>query len=194
MNSAAPTVTEFRARFPQLVADGGLPDVAPLLRALVPVAVEPGAEIITYRARSDQLYLVWRGRLRVWIEAASTPSLARGPRLGPAGDSGDRHLTLGELGPGKWVGEATLLDHGPATATVTAIEPSQLLALSREAFDRLRAAHAPLAARLIQALSRDLAKRLRHAQIGLIEGPERRVGTREWGEHAGRRLIGAEGR
>ncbi|MGQ0628452.1 MAG: DUF1003 domain-containing protein [Phycisphaerales bacterium] len=44
------------------------------------------------------------------------------------------HVTINTLGPGGFFGEISLLDGGPRTATVRAIEGSELLVLSREAF------------------------------------------------------------
>jgi CRP-like cAMP-binding protein len=98
-----------------------------------------------------------------------------------------RPVVLGEIGPGKWAGEVTVLDQGPATATVAAVEASTLLALSREAFEELRARHPRIAARLVQALCRDLANRLRRTQLGLNSGDS------GWASRAGL-LIGAEER
>jgi CRP-like cAMP-binding protein len=158
--------TEFERLFPAIAADVGRGEIAPLLAALEEIRVAAGAPLIGYRGRSDHLYFIRAGRMRVWLEAEGQP------------------LVLGEIGPGKWVGEVTVLDHGPATATVAAVETSTLLSLSRAAFDELRARHPRIAARLVQALCRDLANRLRRTQFGPGEGGD-------WRTRAGC-LIGAE--
>lgn len=154
------TEAEFERLFPAIAADVGRGEVTPLLAVMDEIAVAVNEPLITYRGRSDHLYFIRSGRLRVWVEVEGKP------------------LVLGEIGPGKWVGEVTVLDHGPATATVTAVEPGTLLALSRAAFDALRERHPRIAARLVQALCRDLANRLRRTQLGA-------GGTADWRGRAG---------
>jgi CRP-like cAMP-binding protein len=168
-SSPAVTAAEFSRLFPSLVADMGVRDIEPLLAAMSVTTVKTGEQIIAYRGRSSRLYFVRQGRLRVWVNADHRP------------------VVLGEIGPGKWVGEVTVLDGGPATATVAAVEECTLLVLSREAFDNLREQHARIAARLVLALCRDLANRLRRAQLDLGNGES------GWVSSAGQ-LIGAEER
>ncbi len=164
-----PDAAAFAARFPALAAPAP-ESLAPLLHALVPVAATAGEELIRYGGHSDCLYLIWDGRLRAALDVAG------------------RRLVLGELGPGKWVGEVTLLDQGPATATVVAAEDSRLLALGRTVFERLQLAYPRLAACLMQALSRDLAARLRHTHADIVDA----VRDHEAAARAGRRLVGVE--
>jgi CRP-like cAMP-binding protein len=44
---------------------------------------------------------------------------------------------VGTLGPGKVVGEMALIDHGPRSATVTALSPMRVLVLSGREFASL---------------------------------------------------------
>lgn len=67
--------------------------------------------------------------------------------------------TLGTLGAGDVVGELSLIDGGPRTATVTALDDVRVLELSREDFRRLLA-HSP---RFAVNLLRALAHRVREA-------------------------------
>ena len=76
------------------------------------VAVEAGTAVIREREHGDRFYVVDTGRLRVSV--------------------GGRDA--GTLGPGGAFGEIALLRDVPRTATVTADEPSRLLALRRESF------------------------------------------------------------
>lgn len=161
------SAAEFERLFPAIAADVGRSEIAPLLAALDEIAVAVNEPLIAYRGRSDHLYFIRTGRLRVWVEADGKP------------------LVLGEIGPGKWVGEVTVLDQGPATATVAAVEPCSLLALSRATFDALREYHPRIAARLVQALCRDLANRLRRTQLGAGGSPD-------WRERASC-LLGVDG-
>jgi CRP/FNR family cyclic AMP-dependent transcriptional regulator len=76
---------------------------------------------------------------------------ASGQELVRQGDEGDSFLvivegrarvvqsgdTLRELGPGDYLGEIALIDGGPRTATVTAIDPLRALVVERSDFRRL---------------------------------------------------------
>lgn len=141
---------QFATHFPAIVAGLTPVQLGALLDTMTGLVVSPGTQLIRYHGRSGQLYLVWSGRLRASLE------------------NGAQTLVLGDIGPGRWVGEVTVLDHGPATATVTAVEVSTLLALARDDFERLRAEHPAVAARLTQALARNLAQRLRRTHAGLV--------------------------
>lgn len=65
----------------------------------------------------DTLYLIERGSVSVTLPT----------------EKGE-HLTLDVLGPGQIFGEISLLDGGPRTATIRALEPTDLLALHRTDF------------------------------------------------------------
>jgi CRP/FNR family cyclic AMP-dependent transcriptional regulator len=70
-------------------------------------------------------------------------------------------IELGYIGPGQWIGEVSMLDPGPATATVAARSHSQLLSLSRKDFDRLIEEKSTLANTVIRSLCDVLIGRLR---------------------------------
>jgi CRP-like cAMP-binding protein len=161
---------QFAAHFPAIAAGLSQAQLKALLDGVTKLVVSPGTQLIRYHGRSGQLYLVWSGRLRASLE------------------SGAHTLVLGDIGPGRWVGEVTVLDHGPATATVTATEVSTLLVLARDDFERLRAQHPELAARLVQALARNLAQRLRHTHAGLLAA----TSPSGWLDSVARQLVGAE--
>jgi CRP/FNR family cyclic AMP-dependent transcriptional regulator len=67
---------------------------------------------------------------------------------------------VAELGPGAHVGELSLLDGGPRTATVTATSEVELLVLSRGAFNGVLDEIPTLAHKLLVSL----ARRLREAE------------------------------
>ncbi len=64
---------------------------------------------------------------------------------------------VAELGAGEVIGEMSLLDHGPRSATITATSPMEIAALSIKAFNDLTT-HSPA---LWRALATGLARRLR---------------------------------
>ena len=75
--------------------------------------VAAGMAVIRQGEQAQDLYLVEAGHLQ-----ASTVS-------------GDRTVTLAQLGPGDFFGEMALLRREPRTATVTALTPARLWTLSR---------------------------------------------------------------
>lgn len=177
------TGDDFKRHFPTLAAHMDNADIEVLLAALAPVSVKAGEQIITFGVASRSLYLVWHGRLSIAIEAQG------------------KRLQLGQCGSGRWVGEIRLIEPGPASATVTAVEDGTLLALPHETFDRLRRAQPKAASALLQALSLDLAERLRSSGTHLLQpagaGEYRMAETAEvrrgWFAELGRRLMGLSG-
>jgi CRP/FNR family transcriptional regulator, cyclic AMP receptor protein len=90
-----------------------------------------------------------------------------------------REAILAVLEPGNWFGEITLLDRLPRTHDATALGPSQVLALPRDAFNRLM-----LDSVFSQAVCRLLAGRLR-----LLYGMLEDAAMRSTRARVARRLI-----
>jgi CRP/FNR family transcriptional regulator, cyclic AMP receptor protein len=102
----------------------------------------------------DTLHLVARGRFAV---RASTS-------LGDV-------ATFAVLGPGETFGELALLDADQRrTATVDALEAGETLALRRDAFERLRAAH-PVVERVLVAVLADQVRRLSERLVEALWTP-----------------------
>ena len=89
--------------------------------------VGPGGTIVTIGEPGDRFYLVRSGRLQVL-------------------DADGR--VLGTLLPGDAFGELALLDHRPRTATVRAIDPSEVWSLDRGHFERWIRERYEIAARI----------------------------------------------
>jgi CRP-like cAMP-binding protein len=68
------------------------------------------------------------------------------------------------LGPGQFFGEISMLDRGPATATVTTTTPVEVLVMSHAQFHSAIKAHETIALHVIAVM----AERLR--RMGLAEG------------------------
>jgi MFS family permease len=83
-----------------------------LARRLVPTSVPAGTAIVREGEASDRFYLVVRGRVEV--------------------TQGGRPLRV--EGPGEFFGEIGLLRNVPRTATVTAVDDTELVSLVREDF------------------------------------------------------------
>ena len=76
------------------------------------VEVTAGTRVIRQGDPGDRFYIVTRGRLAVEVDGRVMATLSDGDQFG----------------------EIALLRNVPRTATVTAIEPTELLALGRDAF------------------------------------------------------------
>jgi CRP/FNR family cyclic AMP-dependent transcriptional regulator len=116
------------------------------LRALVPVvsrrSAPRGSLIMAAGDPTDSLYIVISGRLKVMM-----------------GDSEGKEVILSILGPGEFFGEMGLIDDHPRSASVVAMEPCELLALTRRDFRKCLAENFDMA----MAVMRGLVKRLREA-------------------------------
>jgi CRP/FNR family transcriptional regulator, cyclic AMP receptor protein len=81
--------------------------------------------------------------------------------LRPEGSASER--VLGEMGPGELFGEMALVDEGPRSADVTAVEPTQCVLLTRwDVAEEMRRdpAIAPALLRILSARIRTLQERL----------------------------------
>ena len=101
-----------------------------------------GEVLVEQGNRSDALYLLLTGRARV-----------------VATDSRGRQVILATLGPGDYLGEMSIIDGNPHSASVSAEVQTDVLVLGRAEFTRCLAENSSMAL----ALMRGLVKRLRHA-------------------------------
>lgn len=115
------------------------------------------------------------------LEMAETVSLEAGQGLmkeGETGDSlfvvldgefeirkrtGEQELAIAVRGPGEVLGEMSLLNRAPHSASVRALRRSELLRISRESFEQLLAASSAAAL----AMLRTVSERLRHTEAML---------------------------
>jgi signal transduction histidine kinase len=79
-------------------------------------------------------------------------------------DTGDGEASLARFGAGSYVGEMALIDRGPRTATVRALEESEVLEITRAQFDRLLD-KSPDACR---ALLRTILRRVKSTEAMLV--------------------------
>jgi len=145
------TTGAFAQRFPELAAAIGDDATSELLQVLERHELYAGQALIDEGNATDALFLVWDGELDVSMD---TPD---GPRK------------VGQVGRGSFLGEVSLLDPGPATATVTSEQGCVALRLDRERFDRLCTDRPALAAALVTELSRVMSARIDAARARLDE-------------------------
>jgi len=101
-----------------------------------------GSAIMHAGDPTDSLYIVISGRLKVMM-----------------GEADGKEVILSILGPGEFFGEMGLIDDNPRSATVVAIEPCELLAVTKRAFRKCLDENVALA----MAVMRVLVRRLREA-------------------------------
>lgn len=77
--------------------------------------------------------------------------------------SADDSMVMSILGPGNMIGEMGVLDGAPRSATCTATTDLRVAILSRDALLKIINENAPVAARLMLAISKRLSDRLREA-------------------------------
>jgi CRP/FNR family cyclic AMP-dependent transcriptional regulator len=100
-----------------------------------------GRTIITEGESIRAIYIVLAGRFAVTV--------------------GERQAKLADLSAGEMVGEISLIDSRPPTATVTATEPSIVLRMSEAMVHARLRSDSAFAARLYKAIAVFLAQRLR---------------------------------
>jgi glutaminase len=136
----------------------GLAEVEILMleRVMMPLNLALGEVLCTAGDKAEHVYFVCSGALRAEL----------------ASDSGMSSRRLLTVGPGAALGEISLLDGGPRSATIVAEEPSEVRALPFDALADIGASHPGVTATLYRNLARMLASRLRRAteQVRSLEG------------------------
>lgn len=104
--------------------------------------VPRGAIVIVEGDPTDSLYIVISGRMRVLMS-----------------DADGKEVILAILGPGEFFGEMGLIDDNPRSATVVAVEPCELIVITKRDFKRILAENFEMA----MTVMRGLVRRLREA-------------------------------
>ena len=78
-------------------------------------------------------------------------------------------VEIGTRGPGGWLGEVSVIDPGPATATVVCQGPARLLRVDHATLLRLTLERPEVASILLRHVTRQLAERLATSSSGIVE-------------------------
>ena len=114
-------------------------DLAQVAAVTVPRSFKAGEQVFREGDKSDTCYLVRTGHVRAVREHA-----------------GGRSLTLATLGPGEIFGELAIFDEEQRSATVEALEETEVVAILAGDMRRLLREHPDIAVKLLAALSRRL--------------------------------------
>lgn len=119
--------------------------------------VAKGAVLFLSGDEADGLRIVTKGLLRVWIN-----------------DAEGREITLSLSEPGDAIGEIALLDGAPRSASVTAMDKSEVLLIRRASFQALLRDHSELSAHMIEILCERLRSLTDHlGEVALLPLRER---------------------
>ncbi len=132
-------------RFPMLFAEVPESRLEEVLALFVRRPIVPGEVLLREGQVVSHLLLIDSGRARVTAQVNG------------------RTLDLGEVGPGAILGDVSLVDGRPASATVTVMVTGEMLRLAVAAFATLRGEDPALAALVLRGLCRSLSQRVRDA-------------------------------
>jgi len=138
-------VEAFSKTFPVLARSMGEAHSAALLDVIEQRHFAAAEKLIQENQPSNTLYFLVDGRLGVSIDISGNT------------------IFLGNIEEGGVVGEISMLDDAPATATVTAVSECNVLALSEEKFMELDKRNPAATTSLLRALSHTMSDRIRAA-------------------------------
>ncbi len=111
-----------------------------------------GEELTTQGSEGSEVFLILEGLLEV--------------RLGELTQGGLPAHTVVNLGDGQVVGEMSLVDHGPRSATVRCVtDACSVLIIERQAFEQLCEADHHIGMVVYRNLAADLSFKLRHRHL-----------------------------
>ena len=109
-------------------------EIATLADAAIVRTVPKNTIVVTEGERSDSLYVILSGRVKVFVS-----------------DEDGRDLVLNVVGAGEYFGELAL-DEGPRSASVATLEPSKMAVIPNETLKAFLASHPGAALPLIRVL------------------------------------------
>ena len=139
----------------------GEPDLEALASVARQITAERGELIVSQGSAGEGLYIVARGQIRVYLS-----------------DETGKEIILGLEGPGAIFGEIAVLDGEPRSASVAAMERTELLMIEGREFRQLLEVHTGLSLGVIAALA-GMIRKLTDATQGLaLQSAYRRLVAR----------------
>jgi len=134
---------EFSAHFPALAQELGPDNLRLLLDSMSLLELPAYRKMIRDRMPVDSLYFLVEGEVSISVE------------------ENESHISLGELGPGQWLGEVSVLSGEMlASSTVTTLTPVKLLRLKHQAFEEVMTRYPAISGVLLRHLTEMLTERL----------------------------------
>ncbi len=116
---------------------------------LLVMELEHGEELISEGNHTESLYLVSEGQLTIHVGQ-------------------EKEIEITKIQPGGWVGEVSMLDPGPASATVRVFVRAKLLELTHDSLQKMLEDHPEAAFGFLHGLSCSLANRLHFTSQAVI--------------------------
>ena len=127
-------------------------EIETLARYLRVCSAEAGAIIVKEGRREAYLCLIVKGQVSIIKEG-----------------SGHASKLIGTAGAGRIVGEMSLIDGEPRSASVVADEPTTFVMLTGEGFSRLSSEVPRLAVKVLLKISKLISQRLRQTSGALVD-------------------------
>ena len=119
--------------------------------------MEPGNVLFTEGDRGDTVYFVVGGELEVIKETVSGKEV------------GIDKVTIATLSKGRSIGEMSVIDNTPRSATVRSLTKSILIALTLEGFDHICDEHPKIGIKILKGISRLLSINMRKTSSRLAD-------------------------
>ncbi len=116
-------------------------------------AAPRGARVVVEGGRDAYMFIVVSGRLDIFKAAGS----------------GESERRIATVRPGKSVGEMSIVDGQPHSATAVAAEPAELVLMTRRNLDQLIEDHPALGAKFLRRLCALMSLRLRQTSGVLVD-------------------------
>lgn len=145
-----PTAASIASQFPALAVHLSPRGLELLARNVTVVNHGKGHKLLEYGAHSKAMYLIAAGKLSVSV---GKPEHA---------------LTLGVVGPGRWVGELGAIEPGPSSGNVVAQEDVTLYALDAPTLEAMEKEDPAAAGGLLQAIALNISERIRVFSAGFL--------------------------
>ncbi len=126
-------------------------EISEFVALLDPIDVKAGERIVTQNDPGDAMYLLVAGSARVVHHREG------------------RSVELAQLGVGDFFGEIALVDHGPRSADVCAIEDCALLGITQPSLSALAGVYPMAAFKFLITLGRILVGRLRKSNERYVD-------------------------
>lgn len=153
---AQPQAAGFLKDIP-LFSDLSPSDVQAVLRICIPVDLPSGETVCRQGAPGDCMYVIEQGTVAVTVQA-----------------QGGEPVQVASLGAGEIIGEMTLVDSQPRSASVIATTTVRAFRIDRADFDRLRSEMHPSVYKISRRIALTVCQRLRkvNQEVSRLVGGE----------------------